>query len=527
MTTNSSFTTIGATLAEATADSPDRPFLIDQDGTTTFAELKLRADMVSQGLIERGYSSGDRLAVAVTNRREWAEVFFGAAQIGVVVVTLNVRYRESELEYMLNQSESRGVVAHASLAGFDYVGFYQDFMSRIPTVKDLFFLDHPSYESLVDHEANISALEVATNGVVPSDPAVILYTSGTTGRPKGATITHQSILSSAIAQVEHFATAPNDSMAGHLPFNHVGGITCTLVGSLVARSSIHLIESFSAAEAIRVLSTGQLTTFSGVPTMFVLLLANPELAKVDTHKIRNVVVGGSNVEPALLAKLKVVFPSARLFNLYGLSETSGSCIISSPTDTDEQITSTIGEATGEYELRCVDLNMNPVPKGSEGELQVRGDCVISGYWRMPEETSAAISDDGWLSTGDMAIIRQDDHVVLKGRKKEMFIQGGYNVYPVEVENVLTQHPSVAMAAGIPVDDSHMGEVGRYYIQLRVGHAATPEELIEFCTSRLADYKLPRQIVFVEEFPLTPVGKIQKSVLKERITAQVHSVRPGH
>ena len=521
--------TLGALLARAADEDGTRVYLVEDGKAITFAEMKRRADAVSSSLLRRGYVPGDRVAIAGTNRSAWVEALLGVTQVGMVLVTLNVRYRREELAYMLGRSGAVAAITPSVHQGFDLASLYRDLTHELPALREVFFLDDvPGALSFADlatgDETDLADL---TTAVKAEDPALILFTSGTTGLPKGATITHRSIIASGRAQAEHFGMLPEDRMCGHMPFNHVGGVTCTLVASLTARSSVALLENFTPSGAIDLIAGGGLTVFSGVPTMFVLMLADPSFAALDTSAIRLLVAGGANVEPSLLAKIRGTFPEANICNLYGLSETSGACIISPLDDSDTEVASTLGTAIGNFELRAVGPNGAPVEADQDGELQVKGDCVVAGYWEDPAASSAAIDAEGWLSTGDIVSIAADGHVTLRGRRKEMFIQGGYNVYPVEVENVLTSHPGVAMAAGIGVPDPVLGEVGRYYVVPRGETAPSPEELDAFCRERLADYKVPREYVFAKALPLTPVGKIQKAILTTAVPGEVRKMRTTH
>lgn len=484
----------------------------------TYAEMEAQSRRVASGLLALGLRRGDRVAIAAPNQLEWLELFFGAARIGVIVVTLNVRYREHELDYMLNQSGARLVVSSAKSADFDFERFYAGFRARIPAVEHVLFLGatrpQESYAALLAHPAT-DQLAAEEQKVEADDPAVILYTSGTTGRPKGATLTHRSLIASGRAQVQNYRTTEEDVYMGLMPLNHVGGITCTITAALVAGSAVVLEEAFSPGRALEVLNTHGITTFGGVPTMWKLMLAHEAIAHVDKQALRYPIIGGANVEPALARHIVRTFPNARLTNLYGLSESSGAAVISPVTDTLALVARSIGVPLSGVEARVVNAEGRVLPAGQEGELQLRGASVAAGYWKMPEESAGTFLPDGWLATGDMVSQEADGHLILRGRRKEMFIQGGYNVYPVEIENVLAAHPAVAMAAGIGIPDDVLGEVGCYYITLRPGKAATEQELIAHCVGQLANYKVPRRIVFTDALPLTPSGKIAKAELRQR------------
>jgi acyl-CoA synthetase (AMP-forming)/AMP-acid ligase II len=287
-----------------------------------------------------------------------------------------------------------------------------------------------------------------------------------------------------------------------------------VLSGLLARATGILIPEVDFDEIATQMRDHQPTIFGGVPTLFTLLFMKEAFLALDLTRVRLVVSGGSNSDPPLLRQLKQVFPNATVMNLYGLSEVSGG-VVMSPWESDfEQTVRSIGRPFPGMEVKVKDPEGRELPAGETGELHFRGECVVQGYFRMPAETAAAFDADGWVASGDMGTIDEDGYIILMGRKKEMYIQGGFNVYPVEVENLLNKHPKVAMAAGIGIPDPVMGEVGRYYIISSPGQAASEEELKAYCSQHLADYKVPKQIVFCASLPLTPVGKVMKAKLRE-------------
>ena len=484
----------------------------------TFADLEERSRAVAAGFLARGIRPGDRIALAAPNQAEWLDVFFGAVRIGAVVVTLNVRYRESELEYMLNQSGARLVITSASAGGTDLAALYAGLGDRIPGVEKVLFLGGEApgtgYASLPGDPMPAVGLAEMEAALTPGQPAMILYTSGTTGRPKGAVLTHGSLLGAAAAQVAHLETTPDDVYVGVLPLNHVGGITCTVTSALLTGSTVALEPAFSPRGMLAAIAAHRVTVAAGVPTMWTLMLADETFATTDTSSVRLAVIGGSNADPTLCEAITRSFPGARLRNLYGLSEVSGACVISAADDDLGTVSRSIGVPLPGVRARVMDLSGHEAAPGREGELHIASPGAAAGYWEMPEESAQTFLPGGWVATGDMAVIDTDGHVVLRGRRKEMFVQGGYNVYPVEVENLLASHPAVAMVAGIGVPDAVLGEVGRYYVVTRAGHSVSAAELTEFCRTRLADYKVPRQFVFASDLPMTPAGKIAKSALRD-------------
>jgi acyl-CoA synthetase (AMP-forming)/AMP-acid ligase II len=512
--------TVWKALADAAKEMPDERMYIFQSEEVSFKDVDDISDHIASGLLKMGFNKGDRIGIIAYNQLEWLYTYYAAAKIGAVLVALNVRYRDTELKYMLNQSETRAVVSLTASADFDYVNFFKSFRSEIPTVTDFIFIgdnvpsDSIAFKALLETPVDYEALDKAKQDIVPDDLLIIIYTSGTTGLPKGAAISHKSQLASAIAEAEHAKISRDDCMLIIVPLNHVGGITCAVLSSLIGRATGILIPQPDIANIIKQAATYKPNIYGGVPTLYSILFMYDDFLSLDMSNVRIAISGGSNAEPSLLKQIKEVFPNAMIMNLYGLSETSGAVVLS-PWESDFETTvRSIGKTIGNFEIKIVDAEGNEVPKEETGELCFRGDAVCRGYFQMPEETTETFDSEGWLHTGDMGYIDGERYIILRGRKKEMYVQGGYNVYPVEVENLLAKHPSVLMAAGIGIPDPVLGEVGRYYIVPQPGTDPSEDELKAYCREHLADYKVPKHIVFRESLPLTPVGKIMKLKLKE-------------
>jgi acyl-CoA synthetase (AMP-forming)/AMP-acid ligase II len=505
-------------LALAAEKWPDRPFIRDGESVVTFAQLREDSARVAAGLLALGIRPGDRIAVATPNRLEWAQVFFASATIGVVVVALSVRYRERELDHMLNHAGVRGVITVSEADGYDFVSFYETFRRQVPTLEHLVFLDHAgsigslTFDALAV-EGGEPEVEDLARQVEPDWPALLCYTSGTTGVPKAAVVSHGNLLATVQAMVDWLALS-GDVFVGSLPLSHVGGITCGPLGALLSGSELVLMPSFTPDGALRIIDHHRATVFFGAPTMYSMML--DRAAGYAIASLRHVIIGTSNAPPALCDRIAAVLPQARLTNIYGLTEASGFAVATRAEDDLMTIARTIGVPMPHVEARVVAPGGEPVRSGEAGELQLRGPGVCGGYWQAPEETSATFLPGGWCATGDLVAQDLDGHLVLRGRLKEMFIRGGFNIYPIELENLLATHPAVATVAGIGVPDPVLGEIGRYYVVLRP-HAAAPdpEELRRFCRDRVADYKVPDQVVLVDALPLTAVGKIDKRTLKER------------
>jgi acyl-CoA synthetase (AMP-forming)/AMP-acid ligase II len=511
--------TLSGALEAAAAKWPDKPFLRDESTVVTFAQLRKASDLVACGLLKRGIRPGDRIAIASTNRVEWAYLFFAAAKLGLPVVALSTRYRELELDHMLNQAQVRLVVTPTEADGFDFVSFYESFRARVPRVEHVAFLDGASltgvtdFEELAASEVDRAALDVAADHAKPDSSALIAFTSGTTGVPKGASLTHRNLLTTVGSMVELLALDERDTFVGSLPVSHVGGIICGPLGALLSGAELVLMPAFTPDGALRIIDGNRATVFFGSPTMYTMMLDRAD--GYDFTSLRHAIIGTSNAPPALCERIAAALPTARLTNIYGLTEASGFAVATRPDDDLATIARTIGVPMDHVEARVVDSEGQQVKPGEVGELQLRGPGICDGYWQAPEE-SATFLPGGWLATGDAVSPEPDGHLTIRGRIKEMFIRGGFNVYPVEIENLLATHPAVAAVAGVGVPHPVLGEVGRYYVvPAPGGDTPEPEELKLFCRDRVANYKLPDQVVLIDELPLTAIGKIDKRELKQR------------
>jgi fatty-acyl-CoA synthase len=354
-------------------------------------------------------------------------------------------------------------------------------------------------------------LSAVRRRVVADDVAMVIYTSGTTGRPKGAGLTHRSLLAAATAQAQHTKVNHNDVIHLANPLNHVGGITCGVLTHLVGGGTVVLVPEFKADRVITLMQQHPPTLVAGVPTMLTLLLMNARIDAVDFSRTRLVFSGGSNVDAVLLERLAQRMPNATLMNLYGLTETSGALVMTPWERTPEDLMTSIGVPFTGAQLRIAGGSGEALPIGQVGELWFKGVGVVAGY--IGAAAGAGFSPDGWLQTGDLGTVDGRGVITLKGRKKDMYIQGGFNVYPAEVEALIHRHPGVVMAAGIGVPDPVLGEVGRVYVIPKLGSNLREADVRSWCAEHLADYKVPRQVVLRDALPLTPAGKIYKAALR--------------
>ena len=530
--TDHSTTTLGAALSEAAHRQGEAPFILHGDAVTSYRELDHAARCAAAGLMRLGLRPGDRIGLLALNRIEWLVLFFAAARVGATVVAMSPRYRESELGNMVRDSEVKAVATIVEHEGHDFAAMFERLAPELPSLRHLILfpsaaettapagqpeLPRVPYTTLLEADGNAPEVERAAACVTPDDLAMVIYTSGTTGRPKGAGLSHRSLLASSRAQAAHMRVDEHDLLPLATPLNHVGGITCGVLSLMAGGGRIDLIAEFKAPEMLERIRRHRPTLLAGVPTMMTLLLMKSQGLDVDFSSIRLLFVGGSNVDATLLAELEARMPGATLMNLYGLSESSGAIVITPWDATRDDLMGTIGRAIGDAEVQVVDpVHLGSLPAGNVGELCLRRCGVVPGYVGAARAGDAFLSG-GWLRTGDLGEVDSRGVITLKGRAKDMYIQGGFNVYPAEVEAFIARHPEVMMVAGIGVPDPVLGEVGRYYVIRKPGSALTEAALRAWCAAGLADYKVPRRIEFREELPLTPAGKIHKAALRSDAT----------
>lgn len=521
--------TLPAALAAAARARPLQPFILHGDEVTTYAELESASERAAEGLLTLGLGAGDRVGLLSLNRVEWLVLFFACARIGAVAVAMSPRYREAELGHILRDSEVKAVATIGEHEGYDFLALFDRLSAAVPVLQHLILmpgtemspeprrLHHLSYAQLLSPRRG-GAASSAVAAVTGESPAMVIYTSGTTGRPKGACLTHASMLASARAQAAHMRIGDTDLLTLASPLNHVGGITCGVLTLLAGGGRIDLVAEFKAPPVLDRIRLHRPTLLAGVPTMMTLLLMKSEGLDIDFSCVRLAFIGGSNVDPALLAQLQRRLPAARLMNLYGLSETSGAIVITPWEASDDDLMRTIGEPLAEAQVRVIEPGSSEdVPRGEVGELCFRGCGVVPGYVGAAR-TANLFAPGGWLRTGDLGKIDERGVITLWGRAKDMFIQGGFNIYPAEVEAHIAQHPEVLLVAGIGAPDPVLGEIGHYFVVRKPGGTVSEAALLAWCTQGLADYKVPRRLEFRSELPLTPAGKIHKAALRaERST----------
>jgi long-chain acyl-CoA synthetase len=486
-------TNLSSLLDQAAADQPDRPALRMDDLVLTYAQLREAAGRMSTLLASAGIEPGDRVGLMLPNVPAFPIAFYGALAAGAVVVPMNPMLKSREVGYYLSDSGARVVLAWHAAAGEAAKGAADAGAQTIAVAT-------PDLAGLLAEHA--PATEQAGRG--NDDDAVILYTSGTTGKPKGAELTHANLVRNAELTAQTLLqNNPDDVMMGCLPLFHVFGLTCGLNATVAAAGTLTLLPRFDPAKALEIIQRDKVTIFEGVPTMYAAILHHPEADPAMAATLRVCVSGGASMPVEIMRGFEEKF-GCIILEGYGLSETSPVASFNHPDKVRKP--GSIGTPVEGVQLRLVDDAGQTVPDGEIGEIAIRGHNVMKGYWGKPEATAEAITD-GWFRTGDLAKVDSDGYYFIVDRKKDLIIRGGYNVYPREIEEVLHEHPAVAEVAVIGIPHPDLGEEVGAAVALKPGASATPAELREFARDKMAAYKYPRQVWLVESLPKGPTGKI--------------------
>ncbi len=480
-------------LDRAAAERPGHPAVRMDDLVLDYSELREAAGRVTSLLSSLGVAPGDRVAIMLPNIPAFPMAFYGTLAAGAVVVPMNPLLKSREVAFYLGDSGAKVLFAWYAAAGEAAKG-------AAAAGAKLVTVDEPDMNSLL---ASLFALHTWADRD-DDDDAVILYTSGTTGQPKGAQLTHANLTRNAELTTETLLHGgPDDVVMGCLPLFHVFGLTCGLNAAVVSGATLTLLPRFDAGQALNIIARDRVTIFEGVPTMYAAMLHHPAAADADTSSLRLCVSGGAAMPVEILHAFEKTF-GCIILEGYGLSETSPVASFNHPDA--ERKPGSIGTPVVGVEMRVVGPDGADVPPGEVGEIAIRGHNVMKGYWGKPEATAEAIPD-GWFRTGDLARVDEDGYFYIVDRKKELIIRGGYNVYPREIEEVLYEHPAVAEAAVVGIPHEDLGEEVGAAVALKPGAAATPEQLQAFVKERVAAYKYPRHVWLEAELPKGPTGKI--------------------
>ena len=521
--------TIGGNLERTVATHGDREALVDVPSGRrwTYRELLTDVDTVAKGLMAKGVAAGDRIGIWAPNCPEWTILQYATARMGAILVNVNPAYRTHELTYVVNQSGMRMLVSALSHKTSDYRAMIEEARPDCGSLSEVVHIGDASWEALVAAGSSVTDEDLAERGagLAPDDPINIQYTSGTTGFPKGATLSHHNILNNGYFVGELIRYTEEDRICIPVPFYHCFGM---VMGNLAATSHgacmVIPAPSFEPAATLQAVVDERCTSLYGVPTMFIGELGLPDFADYDLSSLRTGIMAGSTCPVEVMKRVVAEMNMVEVAISYGMTETSP---MSTMTRTDDDLarrTETVGRSMPHIESKVVDpVSGVPLPRGETGELCTRGYSVMLGYWEEPDKTAEAIDAARWMHTGDLATMDEDGYVSIVGRIKDLVIRGGENVYPREVEEFLYTHPAIADVQVIGVPDEKYGEELMAWVVLREGATGlTAEEVREFATGKLAHYKIPKYVHVTEAFPMTVTGKVRKVEMREQAVTILQS-----
>jgi fatty-acyl-CoA synthase len=526
---------VGWSVAQAlearAAEHPDRTFIIFGDRRYTYGQVEARSTSLAAALHELGIEPRDRIALDLPNWPEFVISMFAAAKLGAIIVPLNPRYTVPELQYMLRHSEAAVVISAENFGGTDYLQLFEGFLTSLPDLQylvtvgeaDLWYDDRIyQFEDLVSSGAGRA---LPAHEVDPAqDGFAILYTSGTMGKPKGVSLTHRNLLSVAEATVAAVALGPEDVVFGVTTIFHVFGLGPGILGTMLAGGTLVLQEQFQPAEALGLIERHRVTVHYGVPTVFITELRDPDLARRDLSSLRVGITAGAPITDDLARRIRAdLCPNLQV--AYSLTETASTVALTRPDDPVEKQIFTVGRPLPGVEVRVLDLDGSILPEESLGEIALRGPGIMKGYYRQPGETSQVFDGDGFFLTGDLGMIDEEGYIHIVGRRKELIIRGGFNVYPREVEDRLHAHPAVLDVAVVGLPHDVLGELVCACVVPVEGAIITGEEIKEWCRDALADYKIPDLVRFFDSFPQTGSGKVRRVELARIVSAEESSRRP--
>ncbi|KJF17016.1 MULTISPECIES: AMP-binding protein [Acidithrix] len=517
--------TIGSNLEKTVSRFGDREALvaIHQSIRLTYNEFNKLVDDLALGLLNEGFTKGDRIGIWSPNRYEWAIVQYATAKIGVILVNINPAYRTFELEYVLDQSGCSAIFAMTSFKTSDYSLMINEVKERLPGLRRVFLFEDSSYSDLLVSGAkgDREQLRSILNQLDFDDPINIQYTSGTTGFPKGATLSHHNILNNGYFVGETCKYTEFDSVVIPVPYYHcfgmvMGNLACTSHGSKMIIPSF----AFEPKAALSAVTTETATSLYGVPTMFIAELADPTFGDYDLSSLRTGIMAGSPCPVEVMKQVVSKMNMSQVTICYGMTETSP---VSTQTKVDDEIekrVGSVGRVLPHLEVKVVDSDGHCVERGVPGEFLTRGYSVMLGYWNDSKKTTEAIDPARWMHTGDLAIMDEDGFLNIVGRAKDMIIRGGENIYPREIEEFLYSHPDIMDVSVIGIPDPVYGEVVMAWITLKEGANLTQKDIHDYCEGKIAHYKVPKVIKFVSEFPMTVTGKVQKYVMRQQAIAEL-------
>jgi fatty-acyl-CoA synthase len=536
--------TIGRFFDDACARHAEREALVvrHQGVRLTYAQLKSRVDALACGLMRLGLEPGERIGIWSQNNMEWALTQFASAKAGLVLVNINPAYRRSELEYALNKVGCRALVLSPAFKTSNYLEMVADLAPelghcepgllrshRLPSLEMVIRMGTDTSPGMINFDEllrapsreELTALAVLSEKLQFDDPINIQFTSGTTGHPKGATLSHHNILNNGFFVGEAIKLVPGDRVCIPVPLYHCFGMVMGNLGCLThGATMVYPAEAFEPLAVLETVAQEKCTGLYGVPTMFIAALDHPRFAEFDLSSLRTGIMAGSPCPIEVMKRVIGKMNMAEVTIAYGMTETSPVSFQSGTDDPIDRRVSTVGRVQPHLEVKIVDNEGRIVPRGQSGELCTRGYSVMLGYWDDEARTKEAIVAGGWMHTGDLAVIDDEGFCNIVGRIKDMVIRGGENIYPREIEEFLYAHPKVLDVQVVGIPDQRFGEELCAWIILREGERLSEDEVREYCKGQIAHYKIPRYIRFVDSFPMTVTGKIQKFLIRQRMKEEL-------
>lgn len=516
----SEYKTMSQVVKAAAANYGDQLALVDRDISYTFAELEAARQQSARAFIAKGIRKGDRIAVWAPNIPEWIVAAIGLQSIGAVLLPLNTRLKGPEAAFQLRKSGAKMLFTLSGFLDTDYAALIAE--QELPDLNLVVMFRGESANTIhwsdflsAGNDIDADYAEELTQEVRSDDPLDLLFTSGTTGEPKGVVTTHGQ----NIRTFEIWSSVVGLSNTDHYliinPFFHSFGYKAGWLACLIRGARMIPVKVFDIDIVLERIEKDRVSVLPGPPTIYQSLLVHSKRGQYDISSLRLAVTGAASVPVELVKRMSTELGFDTVLTAYGLTETCGVVSICREEDGAELIANTSGRAMPDVEVRCIDSSGEPVPTGEPGEVVVRGFNVMQGYFELPEETAKAIDEDGWLHTGDVAVMDENGYIRITDRIKDMFITGGFNTYPAEIENNLSSLHSIAQAAVIGVPDERLGEVAKAYLVLAEGSTLSEEEVISWCRDNMANYKVPRYVEFIDAMPLNASGKVLKTELRAR------------
>jgi acyl-CoA synthetase (AMP-forming)/AMP-acid ligase II len=515
--------TIPGALACAAAKFQDDEALVDGPARLTFGELASRVDRVARALLASGVQAGDRVALWAPNSAEWVVASFAVYAVGAVLVPMNTRYRGEEAGHVLRTSRARLLFSVTDFLGTDLTALLAD-VPGLSALEEMVILDGPvppGSVSMATFEARAtdglqSEVDRRRAAITADDASDIIFTSGTTGKPKGAVLAHGASIRTYLAWSELVGLRHGDRYLLVYPFFHTAGLKSGVLACILRGACIIPHAVFDVVPVMRRVAEERITMLPGPPTVFQSILDHPEFASFDLSSLRLSVTGAATIPVEVIRRMREELCFDTVVTGYGLTETTGTVSMCRHDDPPAVIATTVGRPLPGVDVRVVDDAGRPTARGEPGEILVRGYNVMREYFEDPEATKAAIDEDGWLLTGDIGVLGSDGNLRITDRKKDMYIVGGFNAYPAEIEAIMVEHPAVGQVAVIGMPDDRLGEVGAAFVVPRPGYTIDRDELVAWCRDHMANFKVPRTIRLVESLPLNPTGKVMKFKLRAQL-----------